>query len=330
MSVPTVALLSTATLTLQSDGSILRDTTTPLSRLLPCNPHFTDGVATRDVNFCERETNPEVGKNHLWVRLFLPEIANGVVPKKLPVVVYFHGGGFVRMSAAAFAFHRPCADIARTTPALVVSVEYRLSPEHRLPAAFEDGFAVLKWLHKQVGVSKSGPVDPWLASYADVSRCFLAGCSAGGRIVHQVALMASGSDLAPLRIRGLILQVPFFGGVSRTPAEIKSAEEEALPLPRTDAYWALSLPLGEDRDHPFSNALRSQADSIFTSDWPPSLVLVAGRDVLYDRDIEYVEALQKAGKDVKWKVFEESDHAMLGKFYEPSIQEIVQFIQSKA
>ncbi|CAD6222829.1 unnamed protein product [Miscanthus lutarioriparius] len=93
----------------------------------------------------------------LWARVF-----------SLPVVVYFHGGAFALLSAASVPYDAMCRRFCRELGAVVVSVDYRLAPEHRCPAAYEDGVDVLRHL------ANAGLPDG-VAVPVDLSRCFLAG-----------------------------------------------------------------------------------------------------------------------------------------------------------
>ncbi|KMS98929.1 hypothetical protein BVRB_3g067300 [Beta vulgaris subsp. vulgaris] len=84
--------------------------------------------------------------NGTWVRIFLPRTAiNGSHPpnRKLPIVVFAHGGGFILHSAASPVFHNFCSELTSQLTVLVISVEYRLAPESRLPAAYDDVLEVL-------------------------------------------------------------------------------------------------------------------------------------------------------------------------------------------
>lgn len=168
----------------------------------PSNPSFSDdGVATKDIHI-----DPLTS---LSLRIFLPDsvlvksrvlkysdgVYGGYSPdtgsnlRKLPVVLQFHGGGFVTGSSVSLANDLFCRRIAKACDAIVVAVGYRLAPESKFPAAFEDGVEALNWLAKQANLAEcrvSGRVDlrrrqivdgfgssmiePWIAAHADLSR----------------------------------------------------------------------------------------------------------------------------------------------------------------
>ncbi|MBA0868958.1 hypothetical protein Goshw_021085, partial [Gossypium schwendimanii] len=110
-------------------------------------------------------------------RIFLPDIP-GPCTSSLPVLVYFHGGGFSIGSTTWLSYHHFLGDFAVVSHSIVLSVDYRLAPEHRLPIAYDDCYSSLEWLCSQVSN------EPWLKQ-ADISRVFLSGDSAGGNIAHQ-------------------------------------------------------------------------------------------------------------------------------------------------
>ena len=111
---------------------------------------------------------------------------------------------------------------------MIVSVDYRLAPEHRLPAAYYDALEVLHWIKTTQ--------EHWLIQYADLSSCFIMGDSGGGNVAYHAALLAAAQvdDLLPLKIRGLILLKPFFGGVKRTESELRLANQPIVPPSSTD------------------------------------------------------------------------------------------------
>ncbi|KAM0844146.1 hypothetical protein ACQ4PT_057239 [Festuca glaucescens] len=92
-------------------------------------------------------------------RLYLPPSV-ATASAKLPVIVYIHGGGFVAESARSPNYHRFLNDLASACPALGVSVDYRLAPEHPLPAAYDDCLAALGWV--------LSAANPWVAAHGDL------------------------------------------------------------------------------------------------------------------------------------------------------------------
>ncbi|PWZ40545.1 putative carboxylesterase 15 [Zea mays] len=213
---------------------------------------------------------------NLSLRMYVPSsrAGNGGA-EKLPVLVYFHGGGFIVGSFASPEFHAACARLAAALPAVVLSADYRLAPEHRLPAALEDADAIFSWLGAQ-----EQQADPWLADAADLGRVFVSGDSAGANIAHHAAA-APGRRLA-----GCVLLWPFFGGERRTRSEAAYLGDAFLTLPLYDQMWRLALPAGATRDHPAANPEAGEL--------PPLLVAAGDRDMLIDRIREYVARVRAA------------------------------------
>eukprot|EP01018_Ginkgo_biloba_P014030 Gb_30369 [translate_table: standard] len=208
-----------------SDGSIARTDDPNLT--IPPSQQLSDensGVLSKDVVL-----DANLG---LWVRLYLPSQSN----TRLPVVVYFHGGGFCCFSPSFAWFHSFCIKCAATIGAIIVSVNYRLVPEHRLPAAYDDSVAVLEWLYRQSmeQTTVGEALDPWLNSRADFSKVFLMGDSAGGNIVHHLILRSDVVKWNSLQIKGMVLVQPFFGGEERTHSEMNSPESAFVTLKCSD------------------------------------------------------------------------------------------------
>ncbi|RDX82788.1 Carboxylesterase 1, partial [Mucuna pruriens] len=268
-------------------------------RHIPNTPPSSDStlpVLTKDLTINQ--------PNNTWLRLFLPRIALSS-NQKLPLIFFFHGSGFVVASAASTMFHDFCADMSSTVGAVVASVEYRLAPEHRLPAAYDDAAEALAFIRSSR--------DEWLTKYADFGNCYLMGNSAGGTIAYFAGLRAIDCDIEPLRIKGLILRQPFFGGTQRSGSELRLENDEVIPLSVSDLLWELSLPVGVDRDHEYSN-LRAEnwvgkLEKVRELEWR---VLVSGNggDPLVDREKELVEVLEEKGVQVVTDFEEEGCHGV--------------------
>ncbi|GLJ46798.1 hypothetical protein SUGI_0986960 [Cryptomeria japonica] len=276
---------------LYSDGSVVRGDESAFSSIIP----EPDTFNFKHVEYKDVVMDEEIG---LWARLYLPPETTS----KAPILLYYHGGGFCICSPATPVVHRACQMWAATLGALIVSVDYRLAPEHRLPCGYQDSNAALHWLQLQAAAAESA--DPWLRSHADFSRVFLVGDSAGGNIAHHVGLWAAGTKLE-IEIKGVILMYPYFGGEERTSSEKFSST--VLSLEQSDVLWRLALPVGSNRDHPFSNPLIEEA-TISAPDIAPMLFVVAGRDILSDRQLQYCEFLKKRGKQIRVHVYDEEDH----------------------
>ncbi|XP_038890672.1 probable carboxylesterase 18 [Benincasa hispida] len=240
-----------------------------------------NGVSTNDVVF-----DPF---RNLWFRLFLPSSSVLADNVSLPVVVYYHGGGFVFFSANSMPYDDFCRRLARDLRVVVVSVNYRLSPEHRYPIPYEDGFDALKFLD---GTDLVFPAN------VDFDQCFIAGDSAGGNLAHQVAVKAGGYDFKKLKIKGLIAIQPFFGGEERVESEIRFGKSPMLTLEEADWFWKAFLPNGSNRNHPAAHVFGPRAGDISDVKFPATLLIVGGKDQLLDWGKKYYEWLKESGKEV--------------------------------
>ncbi|CAI0543888.1 unnamed protein product [Linum tenue] len=243
-------------------------------------------------------------QNNLSLRLYKPTSPNNNNnnSNKLPVIYNFHGGGFCIGSRADPISHNCCCRLASRLQAVVVSPDYRLAPESRLPAAVEDGYAALKWLQDEG--------DGWLGDVADFGNVFVCGESAGGNIAHNLAVrLGSGSpELAPVEVKGYVLLAPFFGGTVRTRSEAEAPKDVMLNLELVDWFWRLSVPVGDTTDHPLINPFGPSSKDLEPVALDPVLVVVGGSDLLKDRAKVYAEKLTEMGKKIEYVEFEGQQH----------------------
>ncbi|XP_040382371.1 probable carboxylesterase 2 [Oryza brachyantha] len=249
------------------------------------------GVATRDVVI-----DPGTGVS---ARLFLPAAATAG-GRRLPVVLYFHGGSFCTESAFCRTYHRYVSSLASRAGALVVSVEYRLAPEHPIPAAYDDAWAAFRWVESLS--------DPWLAEYGDRGRTFVAGDSAGGNIGYHTAARAGSENGAgdgrAMQIQGLIMVHPFFWGPDRLPCEAAWDGASVLPAFGVDWLWPFVTGGQAGNDDP---RIDPTDDELASLSCRRVLMAVAGRDTLRDRGRRLASRMRGA-VDVTLVESEGEDH----------------------
>jgi acetyl esterase len=204
------------------------------------------------------------------VRFYTPQ---GQAP--FPVLVFFHGGGFVIGSIELY--DELCRALANGAGCIVISVGYRLAPEHKFPAAVEDCYAAAKWVAvhaKAIG--------------GDAMRIAVGGDSAGGNLAAVVALMARDKDTVPL-----VLQLLMYPATNLAHDTV-SAQENANHyfLTRDDMLWFGSLYVSSDADqnNPYASPLRAQD----LHGLPPALVITAEYDPLRDEGEAYAARLREA------------------------------------
>ncbi|CAK9181350.1 unnamed protein product [Ilex paraguariensis] len=222
-------------------------------------------------------------------RMFLPDIPASL--DQLPVLVYFHGGGFCIGSTTWLGYHIFLGDLSVASQSIILSIDYRLAPENKLPIAYDDCYSSLDWLSRNVNS------EPWLEK-ADLSRVFLSGDSAGGNIAHQVAVKAIQNKAFPVTLRGLLLIHPYFGSQRRT--ELELADGSAGDVAMNDMFWRLSLPEGSNRDYYGCNFEKAELSTAEWHRFPDVVVYLAGLDFLKEKGVMYAEFLQKKNvKEVK-------------------------------
>jgi acetyl esterase len=225
------------------------------------------------------------------VRIYTPE---GAGP--FPVLVYFHGGGWVICNLDTH--DDTCRRLANQAGCIVVSVDYRLAPEHKFPAAAEDCYAATCWVAENAGSSNGDP-----------TRLAIGGDSAGGNLTAVVSLMARDRGSPPLVFQLLIYPVTDYH-TPGTPSYQENAE--GYFLTRDDMIWFWNHYLNDESEakHPYASPL--QAPDL--SNLPPALVITAEFDPLRDEGERYAERLRKAGVPVVLKRYDGMIHGFFGMY----------------
>ena len=210
---------------------------------------------------------------------------NGAIPVRIytptgggpfPVLVYFHGGGWVLGSIETH--DTVCRSLANAADCVVVSADYRLAPEHKFPAAADDCYAATHWVTANA------------ASFnADPERIAVGGDSAGGNLAAVVALMARDRGEPALAYQLLIY--PATDYLPDTPSYRENAE--GYLLTRDDMVWFWNHYLRDEADgkNPYASPLRAAS----LRGLPPALVITAEFDPLRDEGEMYAARLREAG-----------------------------------
>ncbi|BBY42313.1 alpha/beta hydrolase [Mycolicibacterium celeriflavum] len=204
------------------------------------------------------------------VRIYRPSAA-----RPLPVVVYAHGGGFVFCDLDSH--DGLCRSLANLVSAVVVSVDYRLAPDHRWPAAAEDLYAATRWV-----------ADNAAEIGGDANRIVVGGDSAGGNLAAVAALMAR--DRGAPALAAQLLLYPMIAADFDTESYRLYGKGFYNPRPALQWYWDQYVPSHSDRTHPYASPLHANLDGL-----PPAVVVIAGHDPLRDEGAAYADALAAAG-----------------------------------
>ncbi|MGY1744042.1 alpha/beta hydrolase [Blastococcus sp. SYSU D00695] len=223
----------------------------------------------------------------LPVRVYRPEGAAG----PLPLVVNLHGGGWVLGSLESGDWL--CSNVARSVGAVVVSVDYRLAPAHRWPAAPEDCYrATVDLVARAAGLG------------ADGTRLAVMGDSAGGNLAAVVALMARDRSGPPIALQALLY--PATDLTLSSPSVVENAEAPVLTEPECLAFRDHYLG-GQDPRNPYASPLHAGDHTGL----PPALVQVAEHDPIRDDGLRYAAALEAAGVPVRTTTYVGMPHGYL-------------------
>lgn len=200
----------------------------------------------------------------------------------LPLLVYFHGGGWVIGNIEVV--DKPARALANASQCVVAAAQYRLAPETKFPGPVEDCYAVTSWLAEHAG--EVG---------ADASRLVVAGDSAGGNLAAAVALMSRDRGGPRIAYQLLLYPVTAPARGSEFDSYRDNADGYLLTRGSMEWFWDHYLASPDDGDNPYASPLKASD----LSGLPPAMVITAEFDPLRDEGSAYADRLQQAGVQVK-------------------------------
>jgi len=222
------------------------------------------------------------------VRIYTPEPG-----ECLPLMLYFHGGGFVKGGIEESDVL--CRALAQAMRHIVLAVEYRLAPEHPFPAALDDALAATAWATAHAA-ALGGTADP-------VVVC---GESAGGNLATAVSLLARTDPRIPIRHQVLLQPAVDF---TLSFPSIALPSSQCL-VPRDDLAWYYETYYGSQRDPKDPRVSPIFADDL--GGMPPALIIAAEYDTLRDEAAAYATRLEAAGAPTRYTCYAGMVHGFLG------------------
>lgn len=224
------------------------------------------------------------------LRLYRP--AGSAATDLLPVLVYYHGGGWV--IGDLDTHDGVCRHLANASACAVVSVDYRLAPEHKFPAAVDDAFAATRWVAEQAeGLGLAG------------GRMAVGGDSAGGNLAAVISLMARDAGSPEIALQLLFYPATDFSMSFPSQKEL----EEGYLLTKHNQRWFHEQYLRGPEDKADWRVSPMRAESL--ADLPPAYVLTAGYDPLRDEGEAYARKLEQAGVKVRIRRLSGQIHGFL-------------------
>lgn len=252
------------------------------------------GISRRDLAIPAAD-----GRHTNTARLYTPpSVAPG------PLVVYVHGGGWVLNTPLTQPYDALCSKLAGDLSCSVLSLDYRLAPEHPWPAAVEDVYTALVWLASDAASN--------VAPEADRERIVLIGESAGGNLAACASLQVRDRRPAGVTIAHQVLCSPCVPTRPLMPSRTDPALADAPILPAWLMAWleeAYAGANGVERlsAEPYANPLAAERlDGL-----PPLTGVVGEVEVLRDEGVAYFEAVARAGGDAVWREYDGGFHAFV-------------------
>jgi len=218
-----------------------------------------------------------------------------------PLIAFFHGGGFVL--GTLDSHDAPCRVIANEAEAVVVSVDYRLAPEHPFPAAVEDCYAATEWVAEHADELDGDP-----------DRLAVAGDSAGGNLAAAVSLAARDRDGPAIAHQHLVYPVTDHREhTGAYPSREENATGYFLTADSMAYFDRHYVPSWADRPNPYLSPIAADSHA----DLPSATVYTCGFDPLRDEGIEYADTLDEAGVEVEHRHYERLIHGIMNMVVDP-------------
>ena len=228
------------------------------------------------------------------IRIYTPRDKKLARSGKLPILVYLHGGGLTLGSIATY--DSITRALANEIPALVISVDYRLAPEHPFPAGAEDAYLAMEWVARNAEEIGGDP-----------RRIAVAGDSGGGTLATVTARKVKQAGMS------IVFQALFYPStdISRTdyPSYDQYGQGYLLTKKSVESFRKFYLPNLHDWTNPDASPLRASNDDLAVL--PPTLIIVAGCDPLREEGIAYARKLRDNGVPVTSRTDEEMIHGFL-------------------
>lgn len=230
-----------------------------------------------------------VNGTEIPVRIYTPGAIQENASEAFPALVYFHGGGWVM--GTLDAYDGLCQDLAGTASCKVISVDYRMAPEHPYPVPFEDAYSATEWV---VSHASDLEIDP--------ARIAVGGDSAGGNLATAVALRARQSNSLNLIYQMLVYPVTNYQ--FDTESYQKYGINYFLTKRAMEWFWEQYLPHESAGLEVYASPLRCKD----LSGLPDAIVITAGYDPLYSEAVQYVELMRQSGITVEHINYEDMIH----------------------
>jgi acetyl esterase len=218
------------------------------------------------------------------IRIYRP-----VAGTNLPALVYYHGGGWV--IGTLDSVDRTCRALANASGCVLISVDYRLAPEHKFPAAVEDADAVLRYAAENAG---EFDIDP--------NRIAVGGDSAGANLATVVCLIARDRGGPKIAFQLLVYPVTDYDDDRTSLHEF--AQGYFLTRPMMDYFWGHYLARPEDGRNPHASPIKAES----LAGLPPAMVITAECDPIRDQGEAYAQRLRESGVPVSVKRYEGAIH----------------------